>query len=129
MSIEQAAERQLAFDDADLYDALNGYSAEALDSVAFGVVRMNSDMRVIAYNRAEAENSGLRPAQVLGKHVFLEVAPCLDNEMVAAQYRIQGDLDTQLDYVLAFFMRPTPVRLRLLKRAAHDWSYLCVKKR
>lgn len=118
----------LDFDAPDLFDALNAASAEELEEAPFGVVRMNAAMEVLVYNRTEAMLSGLDPAWVLGKHFFSQIAPCTDNHLVAAKYRRATDLDEHLDYVLAFHMRPTRVKLRLLKRQAHEWSYFCVRK-
>lgn len=118
----------LDFDAPDLFDALNAASAEELEHAPFGVVRMNAAMEVLVYNRTEARLSGLDPAWVVGKHFFSQVAPCIDNHMVAAKYRHATDLDERLGYVLAFHMRPTRVELRLLKRQDHEWSYFCVRK-
>lgn len=118
----------LDFDTPDLFDALNAASAEELEHAPFGVVRMNAGMEVLVYNRTEARLSGLDPAWVLGKHFFSQIAPCIDNHLVAAKYRHATDLDERLGYVLAFHMRPTRVELRLLKRQDHEWSYFCVRK-
>lgn len=122
------AEWNLDFDAPMLFDILNQASPEDLDRVPFGIVRMNAAMEVVAYNRAEAELSGLDPTWVLGKHFFREVAPCTDNVMVSAKYLPDADLDEHVDYVLSFHMRPVRVRLRLLRRRANEWSYFCVHK-
>lgn len=118
----------LDFHAPDLFDALNAASPAELEDTPFGVVRMNEAMEVLVYNRTEAALSGLDPTWVRGKHFFSQVAPCTDNHLVAAKYRHATDLDERLDYVLAFHMRPTRVKLRLLKRQAHEWSYFCVLK-
>ena len=119
---------QLDFDAPDLFEALNAASAAELEHAPFGVVRLNSAMEVLVYNRTEAMLSGLDPAWVVGKHFFSQIAPCIDNHLVAAKYRHATDLDEGLDYVLAFHMRPTRVKLRLITRQAHEWSYFCVRK-
>ncbi len=128
MSPSQAPADTLELDAADLFDALNAASAHELDALAFGVVRMNEALEVVAYNRAEAALSGLDPAWVLGRRFFTEVAPCTNNHLVADKYRRAGDLDDRLEYVLTFHMRPVRVELRLLRREAHAWSYFCVRK-
>lgn len=118
-----------AFEAPDLHDLLDAMSAAELDLLPFGLVRLDHALAVIGYNRAESALSGLSPARVMGRSFFTEVAPCLNNAMVADHYRAAAQLDHALDYVLAFRMRPTPARLRLLARAGSAWSYLCVQPR
>jgi photoactive yellow protein len=52
-----------------------------LDALPFGVIRLDRGGHVIAYNRSESRLSGMRPARVMGRNFFTEVAPCT---MVAA---------------------------------------------
>jgi photoactive yellow protein len=128
MTLSLSLAPSLDFHAPDLFDALNAAPAAELEDAPFGVVRMNAAMEVLVYNRTESMLSGLDPTWVRGKHFFSQVAPCIDNHMVAAKFRHAIDLDESLDYVLAFQMRPTRVKLRLLKRQAHEWSYVCVLK-
>ena len=55
---------------------LTHLSQEALDSLPFGVIRLDGAGKVIAYNQTEAGFSRLEPANVIGKNFFREVAPC-----------------------------------------------------
>lgn len=128
MTLSLSLAPSLDFHAPHLFDALNAAPAAELEDAPFGVVRMNAAMEVLVYNRTETMLSGLDPVWVLGKHFFSQIAPCIDNHLVAARYRHATDLDEILDYVLAFHMRPTRVKLRLLKRQAHEWSYFCVLK-
>lgn len=117
------------FERADLFDMLDVCSSSELDALSFGVVRLNRELRVLAYNRREAALSGLDANRLLGKRFFSEVAPCMDNALVAERFRSGAELDIAIDYVLAFFLRPTPVTLRMLQSSAREWSYLCVQAR
>lgn len=88
---------------------------DRLDGAPFGVIGFTSDALVTVYNATESRNAGLRPQRVLGKHFFSEVAPCMNNFMVAQRFEDEDVLDDIVSYVLTLRMRPTPVRLRLLK--------------
>ncbi len=88
---------------------------ETLDALAFGVIGFAADSLVTVYNAFESAGAGLRAANVLGRHLFDEVAPCMNNFMVAQRFEDEATLDATLPYVLTLRMRPTPVRLRLLR--------------
>lgn len=46
------------------------------DALPFGLVVLDADATVVAYNRPEAELSGLDPDSVIGTSFFRHVAPC-----------------------------------------------------
>ena len=46
------------------------------DALPFGLVVLDSDARVVVYNRPEAELSGLDQEAVMGSSFFRDVAPC-----------------------------------------------------
>jgi len=48
--------------------------------------------------------------------------------MVAERFISERELDATLDYVFTLRMKPTPVKLRLLKSASADHMYLLVKR-
>jgi photoactive yellow protein len=103
--------------------------AERLDRVPFGVIGFTSDATVTAYNATESRNAGLSPKRVLGKHFFEEVAPCMNNFMVAQRFDDEDALDDILPYVLTLRMRPTPVRLRLLKAAGCVTRFVLIDRK
>lgn len=102
------------FEDVQIRE-LAGLDAERLDDMPFGVIGLSADALVTVYNATESKNAGLRAQRVVGKHFFEEVAPCMNNFMVAQRFEDEHDLDDIVPYVLTLRMRPTPVRLRLLK--------------
>ncbi len=110
-------------------EELDALTADALDSISLGVIRMDAASEVVAYNKLESELSGLAPQNVIGRNMFGEVAPCMNNFMVAEKYQADGDLDEVLDYVFTYRMKPTPVRLRLLKKSTANHAYLVVEPR
>ncbi len=118
-----------AFDDADLLARLDALSVPELDAVPFGVIAFGPDDRVVGYNRFESERAGMSPSRVVGRHLFVDVAPCTNNYLVAQRYADEPHLDEQLDYVFTFKMAPTPVRLRLLAEAGSPRRYLVIRSR
>lgn len=116
------------FDDKDLLSTLEGADQEALDAQGFGIIAMDHTGTVLAYNRAESALTGLAPDRVLGRHFFSHIALCTNNAMVAQKYADRASLDEQLDYVFTFHLRPTRVRLRLLKAPGAARQYLVVRR-
>ncbi len=115
-------------DDTDVLDQLLAADDDTLDGLPFGVIGMDDDHRVVLYNRAESALSGLSPERVLGRHFFSEVAPCTNNFMVAHRFEAEEELDADVDYVFTLRMKPTPVRLRLLRRAGAARQFLLVQQ-
>lgn len=104
-------------------------AVERLDEMLFGVIGFTSDAIVTIYNATESRNAGLRPQRVLGKHFFGEVAPCMNNFMVAQRFEDEDVLDDIVPYVLTLRMRPTPVRLRLLKAPDCEIRFVLIERR
>ena len=118
----------MQFDDAGLLAALEAAAPETLDALPFGVIGVDQDGTVEIYNAFEAQAAGLSQERVLGKHFFFDVAPCMNNFMVAERLEEQAPLDATLNYVLTFRMKPTPVRLRLLSEPGIRRRYVLVQR-
>ena len=103
----------MTFDDVPMIEMLSTMDEAALDGLPFGVVGLDNANMVELYNAHEERYSGLPRGIVVGRHFFSDVAPCMNNYMVAERLE-EAPLDATLPYVLTFRMRPTPVRLRLL---------------
>lgn len=112
----------MTFDDA-MSETLDTLDEAALDALPFGVVGLDGENVVELYNTHEVRSSGLSRSRVVGRHFFFDVAPCMNNYLVAERLEEEAPLDVALPYVLTFRMRPTPVRLRLLRAAgsARRW--------
>jgi photoactive yellow protein len=130
VSDQRQEARQLAlagqFADPGLLDALESAPLDGIEDFGFGLIVMDRDGRVLAYNQAESELSGLPAGQVTGRSFFVEIGPCTNNYLIAQRYQDSEDLDEQLDYVFTYRMAPTPVRLRLLARRGSPRQYLAV---
>ncbi len=117
----------LSFGNPRLLAALEAPDAP-LDRAGFGIVALDREGRVVAYNAFETRAAGLSPASVLGEDFFGAVAQCMNNFMVAQRFEDEPELDATIDYVLTLRMRPTRVRLRLLQSARHARRYVLVER-
>ena len=107
----------MTFDDPAMAEALEALSEAGLDELTFGVVGLDEEGRVDRYNAHEERSSGLARGHVVGRRFFFDVAPCMNNYLVAERLE-ELMLDVTLPYVLTFRMRPTPVQLRLIRTQA-----------
>jgi photoactive yellow protein len=122
--------QKVAFDDAALQAELDRSTDDELDALAFGVIGIDADGIVRRYNRYESQAAGLTPQRVLGQTLFVAVAPCMNNFMVAQRFedaQANGStLDATIDYVLTLRMRPVKVKLRLLSASGGAFRYVLV---
>lgn len=116
------------FSDPETAKNLYNSSNHELDTFPFGIVKMDKNGTVVYYNAYESELSGLSPDQVVGRDFFTSVAPCTNNSVVARRYQ-EEHLDETLDYVFTYRMKPTPVRLRLLRSPELTHQFLLVERR
>lgn len=107
---------------------LASLDSHELDALDYGVIGFTPDFRVTVYNSTESRNAGLSPARVVSRHLFEEVAPCMNNFMVAHRFVDADALDEIVAYVLTLRMRPTPVRLRLLMSPDTETRYLLIDR-
>ncbi len=117
------------FTATDLPERLESMDDTALDALSFGVVGMSLDGVVTSYNFAESQLSGLTPTNVIGRNFFSSVAPCTNNFLVAHRFETESVLDVTIDYVFTFRIKPTAVKLRLLKQSGARRMYLAVERR
>jgi photoactive yellow protein len=123
----------LSFAAPDLHTSLAQLPADELDRLDFGVIGFDQETNVCQYNRTESEAAGLTPSRVLGQPLFTNVAPCMNNFMVAQRFEDAQDddtvLDDTIDYVLTLRMRPVKVALRLLAAPDHAIRYVLVQRK
>lgn len=116
-----------AFADIGL-DDLAALEGDDVDRLSFGVVGMSATGTVEVYNATESKLAGLPRDSVLGTDYFSTIAQCMNNFMVAQRFEDEPELDAIIDYVLTLRMRPTPVKLRLLKSAASPRRYILIQR-
>jgi photoactive yellow protein len=122
----------LSFAAPGLHAQLTQLNPEKLDRLDFGVIGFGADTNVSQYNQTESDAAGLTAPRVLGQPLFTNVAPCLNNFMVAQRFEDAQDegaaLDDTIDYVLTLRMRPVKVKLRLLAEPGSEQRYVLVQR-
>ena len=113
------------------FDGISGLDLERMDtasfdSLAFGAVGLDAGGIVQRYNATESALAGLRVETVMGSQYFDDFAQCMNNFMVAQRFEDEAEIDDIIPYVLTLRMRPTPVRLRLLKGADFALRYILI---
>jgi photoactive yellow protein len=106
-------------------------TAGELDELPLGVVLLNRDGRITAYNQAEAALSRRTRESVLGRNFFTEVAPCTNvqdfkgkfDELVA-----NGSGEATFGFVFAFPGRKTCVSIRCSLAEGSETVCLLVSK-
>lgn len=120
------------FDQPGLIERLDRLTDGELDKLDFGVIAMDSACLVRRYNTPESKMGGLARDTVLGMNLFTNVAPCMNNFMVAQRFEdslASGEnLDAIIDYVLTLRMRPSRVKLRLIANKAAALRYIAIKR-
>lgn len=122
-----------AFEQQGLREALNALDDGQLDDLPFGVIGFGRDGIVVRYNRFESEVTGLAIDYVKGKHLFTQIAQCMNNFMVAQRFEdawtTSHSLDDTIDYVLTWRMKPTKVKLRMLWTEHDKYAYVVLSPR
>ncbi len=118
----------MTFNFSQPFDTLESMNQDAMDQLDFGVIRMDKNGHIKAYNTYELELSGNQREEVLEKDFFQQIAPCTNNFMVAEKYQANIALDEEIDYIFTYRMQPTKVKLRLLASPENSHQYLLVKK-
>ena len=122
----------LSFTMPDLGPQLAALNDAELDDLDFGVIGFDADTAVCTYNQCESREAGLSPERVLGQPLFTNVAPCMNNFMVAQRFDDAQDqasvLDVTIDYVLTLRMRPIKVALRLIASPGAAVRYVLVRR-
>src|SRR3954447_6053940 len=106
MTILCQEQEAVAFAQAALLGRLEAMDDAMLDSLPFGVIRMDEAGRVLSYNACESREAGIRPEEVVGRHFFFStVGPCLNNFLVAQRFENEPEIDAIIDFVFTLRLR------------------------
>ena len=92
----------LKIDESDLGARVEQLSWEAIDELAFGVIRLDASGKIVYLSRVEARESGYGDRPAIGRDFFSEVAPCLGTPEFMRrldQAQARGSLDITFDQV------------------------------
>jgi len=109
--------------------ALGGMSREELDALPYGVIRVDGDGRILAYNRTEADLAGTVAADVVGRNFFTDVAPCTDVREFAGRFRAgfeRGEMRESFPFVFKLAGGPLYVTISFCRAAGEDAAWILV---
>jgi photoactive yellow protein len=121
----------MAFVSEDLIAKLGTLTRAEADAQPHGVIRVDDEGVIELYNRFEAELAGIAPGDAEGRSFFTEVAPCTNNRLVYGRFQAgmeAGEMDFSLRYTFTYRMRPTNVRLHLLRDPASETNWIFVAR-
>jgi len=75
------------------------------DGLAFGLIVLDREAKVVGYNQAEARLSGLPVESVLGKSFFNEVAPCTSVSDFRGRFEMLRDAGVTDSHHFEFLFR------------------------
>lgn len=92
----------LNFRERHLARSMETLLPEQIDALAFGVIRLDPDGKVVLYSRTEALQSGYDDRPALDRIFFTDVAPCMNNGYFRGRIdraRAAGTLDIEFIFI------------------------------
>jgi photoactive yellow protein len=99
-------------------EGIPGMSKEQLDTLPFGVVHLDRDGKVLAFNHAEKRLSGLPEREYIGRNFFTEIAPCSDVQDFKGRFTefLNGNhLSERFDFAYRFRAYTVDVQITFLR--------------
>lgn len=116
---------ELQFQDDNLGEKLRHATEEELNTVSFGIIKIDDDGVVQFFNDYESKLSGVPPEEAIDRNFFTQVAPCTNNRLFWGRFKRgvrRGDLDEMFTYTYTYKMRPTLVDVHLYRdEAGNNW--------
>ena len=120
------------FGGEDVANRLAQLGDTEFDELSFGVIGLDSQGVVRAYNAAESKLAGRPKVEVIGQRFFEVLAPCARTVEFQGRYLDvrNGKLDSALfEYVLDHRMNPTRVFIHLKRTVLGDGMWILVRRR
>jgi photoactive yellow protein len=108
---------------------LDDLTEEEMDELPYGMIQLDSAGRVLRYNSTEARISTLDQKRQVGRHFFVDVAPCTRVKEFYGAF-LDGvaarALDVTFLYHFAFAAGPGDFMIRLFYSARTDTAWVLV---
>lgn len=121
----------VSFGSKDLANTLAKMGDAAIDTLAFGAIKVDETGKILQYNAAEGEITGRDPKAVIGKNFFTDVAPCTNSPEFYGKFKegvSSGELNVMFEYVFDYQMKPTKVKVHMLKALVGEGYFIFVKR-
>ncbi|MGM0534394.1 MAG: photoactive yellow protein [Campylobacterota bacterium] len=119
------------FNSGALKKKLGSMSQRDMDELSFGAVEIDRNGKILRYNKAEGQITGRDPKEVIGQNFFKDVAPCTDSHEFGGKFNEgvrKGSLDTIFEYTFDYKMRPTKVKVHMIKDPGNNSYWIFVKR-
>lgn len=124
--------KRVRFEPDDLQNAMANISDEEIDSLMYGAIELDAEGTILTYNQAESELTGRKPADVIGRNFFNDVAPCTRSNEFSGRFFEgvkTGDFNAAFEYVFDYEMEPTKVRIIMIRSAVRETYWLLIKRK
>ena len=110
-------------------EQVENLSKEGLDELPFGVIQVDRDGVVLAYNAAEARLADMDPNDVVGRNFFTDVAPCTNVKEFGERFRngmTRGRIHDTFPFNFSFLKGPVNVIVTIHydSPAEHAWIFV-----
>jgi photoactive yellow protein len=116
------------FDAPDIALCIEAMTAEQIDALPFGVIRIDADGVVRHYSAREAALSGFAPRDAIGLEFFARMAPCMNSPLIRGRIEkalAQRTLDMRMSHVGDFSDRQRLLDLRAVSATQGGfWLFL-----
>ena len=112
-------------------EKIDRMSAEELDALPFGAIRLDKTGKILKYNMTESKLTGRDPQRVIGRNFFTDVAPCTNVQSFAGRFRegvAKGDMHVIFPYRFDFEMAPRDVTVTLFYSQQTDSAWVFVRE-
>ncbi|HUX49561.1 MAG TPA: photoactive yellow protein [Spirochaetia bacterium] len=119
------------FGSTDMNNVLASMTDKDLNELAFGAVQLDANGTILKYNAAEAGITGRKVENVLGKNFFSDIAPCTKRPEFYGKFQAGvagGKLNELFEYVFDYQMKPTKVKVHMMKALTDDSYWVFVKR-
>jgi photoactive yellow protein len=117
------------YDIADMNNALATMSAEEIDWLPFGVIKVDRKGTILLYNAAEGRQAGFDPARVVGRNFFRDIAPCTNRQEFIGRFLDcvrTGRFDITFRYQFSFPTQPVTVTVHLRNSLFDDAVWILI---
>jgi photoactive yellow protein len=119
------------FGDPSLASRLDEMRQAELDQLPFGVLKLDSEGRIVGYNQIEGEIAEVDFARQINHNFFTEIAPCMDNPFFRGRFEDgikAGGLALDFEFETDMDPRAEHIRVRMLTASTPNQYWVVIKR-
>lgn len=123
--------KRVKFNPDDLQNAMAKLNDKEINELMYGAVQLDAKGTILSYNQAESELTGRKPEDVIGRNFFEDVAPCTHTSEFSGRFFEgvhSGSINAMFDYIFDYQMKPTKVRVIMVKSLDQKTYWLLIKR-